>query len=184
MLLLLNLRYICNGSWQYLSFTAKDVTLEEELRIINEFTEFISSYVNKYNEQNKKTPKRPKIYHWSHAEKSIMTTLNKRHNNNWLKDVIWCDMHKLFLDVPIVIKGVKKFTLKDIAKMMKEHDMIESNWLDNGIGDGLTAMIEAVKYYKSKKRDNILMMHVTNYNEADCKIVWEIVHYLRSNHVN
>ena len=184
-LFMIGIGYICNGSWQYLSFTATDVTLEEELRIINEFTNFINSYVSTYNKlHTDKTPKIAKIFHWSHAEKSIMATLNRRHNKNWLKGVIWCDMHKLFLDVPIVIKGLKKFTLKDVAKTMKEHNMIESNWLDNGIADGLTAMIEAVRYYKSKRTDNMLMMHVTNYNEADCKIVWEITHYLRKNHLN
>ena len=60
--------------------------------------------------------------------------------------------------------------------------MIETNWSD-GIGNGKKAMIEAVKHYKSNKNDDTVMMNITNYNESDCKVVCEIVHYLRSNHI-
>ena len=178
-LFMIGVGYILNGEWNYTVFTANDVTLKEEEKILNEFASFIDAHVKKYG--NKKN-KFPKIYHWSHAEKSNMATLNKRHNKKWLNNVVWCDMHKLFFEVPIVIKGVKKFSLKEVAKVMKEHNMIESEWIDSGVDNGLTAMLEAINYYKSSKTCN-MMNNIINYNELDCKIVWEIVRYLRENRI-
>ena len=162
--------------WSYKSFICNSVTLNEEKRILNEFTTFIDDLVGPNNEN------KVKMYHWSPAERTIITSLNRRHGQNWLSNVVWCDIYKLFLDVPITIKGVKKFNLKDVAKVMKQHNMIKSDWPNNGIGDGLTAMVEAISYYKNKESNSMLMKHVTDYNELDCKIVFEIVEYLRNNH--
>jgi hypothetical protein len=131
-LFMIGVGYIIDDEWIYNSFTTNDVTPNEEKRILNEFEKFIASLKHK--------KLKPKMYHWSNAEKSIITTLNRRHNKTWLNNVIWCDIYKLFIDIPIVVKGSKKFALKDIAKAMKSHNMISSCWSDDGVGDGLTAM--------------------------------------------
>lgn len=60
--------------------------------------------------------------------------------------------------------------------------MIQTGWPDNGIGDGMVAMFEAIKYYKSTNKDNSIITNIRDYNEVDCKVVWEIVNYLRQNH--
>ena len=44
--------------------------------------------------------------------------------------------------------GSMKFNLKDVAKTMVTHGMIQSNWNFNGPENGLSAMLEAINYYK------------------------------------
>ncbi len=169
--------YIIDGEWFYSSFTVNNKSSSEEKRIIDEFSNFIDSHVNKYD-----STKLPKIYHWSDAERTIIATMNKRYNKSWLNKVIWCDIYKLFLDEQIVVKGAKNFKLKDVANAMKSHNMIGSGWDNNGINGGEDAMMSSINYCKSNKNnDNI--NNVINYNEMDCKVMWEILKYLRENKI-
>lgn len=170
---LVGIGYIENDEWFYLSFKVDDINIKEEKRIMDEMEKFIKI---------KTKGNIPKLFHWSHAERSVMSTLSKRHNKHWLNKAIWCDMHKVFVDEPIVIKGAKKFSLKTVAGVMKEHGMINSNWDDCSVGDGFTAMLDGVKYYKNNCKDKDIINDIIKYNEYDCKVVYEIVDYLRKSH--
>jgi hypothetical protein len=178
LLIMIGMWYKVDGAYQYTSFVVNDITNEEEYRIVNEF-------VDKINTISKNHNKKPKLFYWSKVEQSIIKTLNDKYEEKWLSDAEWLDMHKLFEKECIVINGVLTWKLKDVAKGMKKLGMIQTNWLDNGIDNGYTAMMEAIRYYKQdiSNRDNDIIVNITNYNEADCKVVWEIVHYLRMNHV-
>jgi hypothetical protein len=198
---LVGVGYEDNGIWNYKSFLANSINREEERRVINEFIGFVNNridnYMTKHNIKNKNLCQ-PRFFHWSHAEKSILGMLNKRHNNEWNQwknNVTWIDMCKVFIDEPIVIKGAKKFSLKDIAKTMSFHNMIKTKWQENGPENGLDAMMEAIEYYRYKSTKNnldinnpidekqlITMASIIDYNEVDCKVVYEIVEYLRKNH--
>ncbi len=173
-LFMIGVWYNNNGTWKYTSFTTANITLKEEYRIVEEFANLINSITNGC---------KPKLFCWSGAEKSTIQAINKRHNKNWFGDVVWCDMFKLFKDVPIIIKGTFSFGLKVVAKKMIEHEMIKTNWLDNGIENGKTAMDQATKYYTSDNRDESIIKNIRDYNESDCKVVWDIVSYLRSAHI-
>lgn len=196
---LIGLGYEENGLWYYKSFLTKKIDLDEEKKIIYEFINFIELVVQNYKQKYgivNKNNLRPRMFHWSHAEKSIFNILNKRHNNEWskwLNSIEWIDMCKVFIDEPIVINGAKKFNLKEIAKTMANHGMIQSKWDNNGPSNGLNAMLEAIEYYKyirdsnnNENRDKYVEMinSIVNYNEIDCKVVWEIVTYLRREHSN
>ncbi len=176
-LCMIGVGYIIDGVWYYSSFTVGNKSSKEEQRIINDFANFINSHVNKYG-----PTKLPKIYHWSDAEKTIIATMNRRYNKSWLNKVIWCDMYKLFLDEQIVVKGAKNFKLKDIANAMKSHNMIGSKWDNNGINGGEDAMMSSINHFKSNNTSNSID-NVINYNEMDCKVMWEIVTYLRENKI-
>ena len=73
---------------------------------------------------------------------------------------------------------------------MKSHGMIQSGWHFDGPENGLDAMIEAIDYYRyfaNPSRDTgaegkytKLMDSIRDYNEVDCKTVWEITSYLRA----
>ena len=102
---------------------------------------------------------------------------------------------EVFQNEPVTIKGVKNFRLKEVANKMAEYKFINKPWEDgSSIGNGIGAMMKAASYYKqmgrldrekdknkyeSLKKD---MKTITRYNEGDCKAVYEIVNYLRSNH--
>jgi hypothetical protein len=198
LLFLIGIGYEENGSWIYRHFLANDASRNEEKRIVNEFIDFIERRVKSYMVKNKINNRKickPRLFHWSHAEKSIFGMLDKRHNYQfykWVEQAIWIDMCKVFIDEPIVIKGAKKFNLKDIAKTMMNNNMISAKWNYDGPDNGLTAMMEAIDYYKYKNNKNKndedtihyedLMISIIDYNEVDCKVVYEIVNYLRHNH--
>lgn len=182
--------YENKGNWEYKTFLAKNISRNEEVRIFREFISFV--------EQKKKEMKykpKPRFFHWSPAEKSMINMLNKRYNNEfykWVNSVTWVDMCKVFTSEPIVIRGATKFNLKEIAKTMLKHGMIQSSWDFSGPDNGLTAMLEAIEYYRymegnHRNKDDDekyvnLMISIADYNEIDCKVIWEIVKYLRQNH--
>jgi hypothetical protein len=200
--------YKSKNKWKYRSFCMNDYTIEEEKRVINEFINFINDHTNKQIKRNtilNKQHSMPTMFHWGHAEISMFNIVNKRHSNiwsEWKKKVNWINFCKIFQDEPIVLKGAKKFGLKDIATVMYNYGYISSKWSNDGPCDGLTAMIEAADYYiyiskymsmtnkqkAEEEKNGILKQYTYNYNlikkynEIDCKVVFEIVEYLRKNH--
>ena len=141
----------------------------------------------------------PRFFHWSCAEITSCMAANARHNSkwtNWFNSIIWIDLCKIFQNEPIVVNGALSFKLKDVAKNMYKHGMIKTTWKEDGISDGLTAMIDAIDYYKGNKSyDSTRNLDIMNdnehnkidsiriYNEVDCKVMWDIVRYLRENHI-
>lgn len=178
MVFMIGIGFISDNKWNYKCFVANDPTINEEKRIFDEFFDFV-----KYNfDLNEKI----KLYHWSFAEPTMFKNSNKRHLfkwNTWNNIINWVDMCKIFIDEPIVIKGSMKFGLKEIAKNMFKLKMINSFWPETGPDNGLSAMIDAIKYYKNKEDplNKNLLHNIIIYNEIDCKIVYEIVNYLRLN---
>ncbi|AYV77020.1 MAG: hypothetical protein Barrevirus8_6 [Barrevirus sp.] len=187
---MIGLGYEEKGQWVYKTFIAESINRDEERRIFRELIQFISNKI-------KNARAKPRFFHWSPAEKSTMTILNKRYNNEfskWTNGCTWIDMCKVFTSEPIVIKGATKFNLKEVAKSMNKHGFIQSSWnIAGGAPDsGLTAMFEAIEYYRYMDRPNKtkeedekyrrMMISITDYNEIDCKVIFEIVKYLRENH--
>ncbi len=174
------------GEWHYTNFIANEATREEEYRIMDEFTDMVHKRGN------------PKIRYW-YAESSFWNTAECRQfdrahqeNNVDIKDHIsddwklsshWTDLYNLFQREPIVIKGCFKFGLKPIARAMREHGMITTS-IESQCDSGMAAMINAAKCYKmaSNPANSETMLDIAKYNEFDCKVLWEIISYLRSNH--
>ena len=104
----------------------------------------------------------------------------------------WVDMLKVFKEEPIVIKGCLGFGLKQVAKCMKQHNMIKSDWTSYGSTnlDGSNAIIGAYKADLEAKSKGLTMnetsiiKEIERYNEIDCKVVGEITTYLREKHLN
>lgn len=112
---------------------------------------------------------------------------------------------------PLVVRGAFGFGLKSIAKAMNAHGLIETTWT-NGPTDGLGAMVGAWSCAKAAREQgktltgpidldyhspqgippsecpdiaaiqNDLMREIACYNEVDCKVMWEILEYLRKHH--
>lgn len=176
--------YMENGQYQSKSFLLKENKPSEEKRIYAQLKNLIEKKTREYNKKTRQR-KKARLFHWSHAEQTFLNHASIRHNrflDKWLKSVIFIDMCKVFMQEPIVIKGMMKFKLKDVAKAMYNNGMIQTNWGTNEINNGLSAMLGAVKYYKDKKESNI-MKNISKYNEVDVKVLYEIVSYLRNNNI-
>ena len=197
--------YKDGGVWLYKSFTMSSFNMLEERKVVQEFVDFIEDrikdYMIKHDIYNRSKVK-PSLFHWGHVERTVFQSTNKRHGNiwsSWRRSIEFIDFCEILKKEPVVIKGAKKFGLKEIAKAMKGHNFISSIWSDDGPSDGLTAMIEAANYYRFMDQYNAMgnneqirnyelySSHIHNfsniikYNEIDCKTVMEIIEYLREN---
>lgn len=188
LIFLIGVGYEIEGKWIYKKFLLENAEIDEEKDIISKFIGFIESLVSDHMKENNIKSRSlcyPRFFHWSNAELTFIKNADKRHRNIWDKwikgNVTWVDCCKIFQKEPITIKGARNFKLKDIAKQMYKFKMIDTCWdSESSVTGGLSAMMEAVKYYKEKSDKNIIN-DIVKYNEVDCKTVYEIVKYLRNN---
>ena len=168
------------NKWIYKNFKITNVSMGQEKKIINDFFNYVNLLKKKYKKQTK-------IIHWGHVEKTLLeSSIKNHHNDNWKKiidSIFFVDMCKVFIDEPICVNGSKKFGLKDIASAMSKHKLININWNKCKIGDGFSAMIQAINYYHNKINNKKIINDIIKYNKIDCKIVYEIVTYLRNKHI-
>jgi hypothetical protein len=181
------------SEWKYKHFTTPFIDPESSCEKENflEFHDFLLSIIEENSAQ-----KNYVIYHWSQAERTIYDTIASKYHDDMedysgMLDFAWCDLLHVFKDEPIFIKGAFNYSLKSIAKAMFNLGMIQTNWLVDGIVDGLNAMVKAVECSQDAKRKNIesmvelpLMKKIIEYNEIDCKVMMEILYYLRNNHID
>ena len=185
MIFMIGVGWSDNCKWNYKNFICSKPTYEEEYRIMNEFTKFVSERGQ------------PKVYYW-HAESNFWNSAECRQfdlanesGNIERKDHIsddwkvskWADLCKLFLEEPIVIKDCFKFGLKAIAGAMRKHGMISAH-IESKCDSGINAMIGAWRTYSdsdSPEKSDV-MKDIIKYNEFDCKVLWEILTFLRKNH--
>lgn len=167
-----------NNEWKYKEFVATSNTPEAELNMMKSFWKFIS-------EKTKNTGKNPKFYHWTKAEESCYKKFKARHSVD-LPDKNFYDMYYMFLNNHIVVKDSLKFSLKSIANSLNKNKLIDTVWdSNNPCSNGLKAMLLAYKLYDKYKYIDVnepIMKDIIHYNEIDCKVLWEIMNYLRNNY--
>lgn len=183
MIFMIGIGWLDNNNWNYHSYICNEATYDEEYRIMNEFVEFI------------KNKNFPKLNYWC-AESTMWNKAETRqfdiaHKNNDIerKDNIsdnwkidkWCDLYNIFKEEPIVIKDCFNFGLKSIAKAMKKHNMITAE-IESNCNSGKSAMVNAFEYYKNKENNIHIINDIRTYNEFDCKVLYEIINYLREYH--
>ena len=95
-------------------------------------------------------------------------------------------MYDMFMKNKIVVKDSLNYSLKTIAKAMNKNDLINTVWdSSNPCSNGLKAMLLAYKLYDRLEiidEKEPVMRDIIHYNEVDCKVLWEIMSYLRNNY--
>jgi uncharacterized protein YprB with RNaseH-like and TPR domain len=61
---------------------------------------------------------------------------------------------------------------------MKNHGMITSSVDSSSVNSGISAMLQAYDYYVS--HDKNLIDNIIQYNQFDCKVLFEILQYMRT----
>lgn len=174
-----------NGEWRYRNFTVNDFLHSEEARILNEFNSLVKTLKQEYSSEC------PKLIHWGKAEFSHFSNACDRHTNQWPELENWFDMNDcIFLEEPVVVKGCFGFGLKPIAKTLHSAGLIETTWDGNNpCADGMSAMITMADCVSmSKKIEKPIeefhsVRKIVEYNEVDCRVLGEILEYLRKAHV-
>ena len=169
-----------NNEWNYKRFIINENNKQAELSMIKNFWNFIDA---KLVQENKSESV---FIHWTKAEPQFYNKLLSRHPTENLPKKNFYDMYDLFRNNNIVVKGALNFSLKTIANAMYHNRLIKTSWdKNNPCSNGLNAMLMAYKLYKHNNKvfgDEPVMKDITHYNEIDCKVLWEIMHYLRNNY--
>ncbi len=184
LIFMIGVGYELNNKFHYKVFKLNSLSLKEEKRILKEFRKFISALKKDLDPTNKYISR---LFHWSNAEKSMLENAFNRHKSlekSWNKrHTEWIDLCDIFINEPIVVKGSLTFKLKDIANAMYSNELISTCWDTCEMTDGLSAMISGIEYYKKDNRteeDEKKMNEIINYNKIDCKVLWDILKYIRS----
>jgi hypothetical protein len=165
-----------NDNFEYKTFMINKNNDDEELKMINNMWDFINLKMNEMNKNDYK------FIHWSHAEITFYNKFMLKHNNHF-NEFKSFDLYKLFIDNNIVIKGALNFSLKSIASAFYKNKLIKSCWETSSCNNGLQAMFLAYNLYKNKDTVNENdMKDIIKYNVIDCKVMWEILSYLRNNY--
>ena len=177
--------YNFNNEWVFKEFHMKKLTDEEEVRVINEFKEYVYEIFEK---MKKLTTSKIRFFHWSQAEASFLENFNNKNDlslTNFLNKIEFADLYKLFTSEPICINGSLSFKLKDISKSLNKHGIINSNWNGTNVANGLNAMLDGCYYYKCIENNKLnkeakqMFDNIISYNEVDCKVMGEIVQWMR-----
>ncbi len=177
-----------NDKWVWKCFTTDRLTEDAEGVIIDQWMDHM------YEVQNRIDPAgyTPIVYHWSHAEvstfDSAFNSAKNRHVDKEWPTLNWFDfLQEVIKKEPVVVKGAFGFGLKAIAGSLNKKGLIRTSW-DAGPTDGLGAMVGAWWADDEAKSKGIAMndipmvQEISQYNEVDCKVMMEIIEYLRKNH--
>ena len=180
LIFMIGIGWVENNKYEYKCFTAKKRDYDSEYNMVKDFLNEINTIKNRNNKSDSI------FIHWTKAEPQNYNKLIKRHTNrDDIPQLLFYDLYKLFYDNNIVVKGSLNFSLKNIAKSMYKNNMIKSNWdINNSCSNGLNAMLYAFKLYKKLDivtQDEPIMKDIIEYNKIDCKVLWEILYYLRHN---
>jgi len=176
---------VVDGAWEFEVFTADRLTEAAEAQIITRWLEHMAeACAARGCDLNE-----ARMFHWSPAE---VSTLHSAYNSaserqgfpTW-GTLPWVDLlGQVVRAEPVTVRGAFNFGLKSIAKAMSARGLIDTTWGD-GPTDGLGAMVSAwwcnqeARRTESSMRDLPLMREVEAYNEVDCKVMAEILGFLR-----
>jgi hypothetical protein len=154
------------GVFEYKQFTCKNTSQSEELRICNEFVE----YIKKEGIENNN------FIHWSRAENWQWQKAKQRlsHDCN-LKLFDLCECIKLN---QIVVRGAYDFSLKNFAKAMYNNKLIDVSWADDGPANGLDAVFTLHKTMNDSSFDDATIDTIKYYNYIDIKVLHSIMQNL------
>lgn len=185
MIFLIGIGHVLNGKWHQVQFVADTNTKEAEKHIMRAFVEYLQYYGSNR-----------RIYYWNadyrmwntskHAQYKLADRPTKLKILDRWDLVGWFDLCKYFKDEQIVIKNCFNFNLKNIAHALQSHNLIPPHDQSN-CSNGLDAQILAWNTYTYNQttvniKNTEVMKDIMKYNANDCKILYDIVEYLKQNH--
>ena len=150
-----------DGEWKFRCFYANKLSGKEEERIYREFIEFVGDHP---------------CYHWSQAEPNTFKAGIAKYGFSNTPNFI--DILPVFRDNRVIFKNQFNFGLKEVSKCAYEQGFIKTQW-ENSIYDGMSAVTLVLRTVGTKEFKNT-MEEVAKYNEVDCKVMWELLGFLRS----
>jgi hypothetical protein len=176
------------GAWQFAQWTVNALGPVEEGRVLGSWLDHMATICAVAGQPLAAA----RINHWSPAEPvNLETAYNSartRHPDaDWPTDLSWFDiLERVVRAEPVSVTGAFNFGLKAIAKAMHAAGFIPTTWGD-GPTDGLGAMIgtwsaaRAAAAAGTAMSQHPLMLEIARYNEVDCRVMVEVLTWLRAN---
>jgi len=176
--------HVEEGEWRFECFLADDLDESAEAGIIDAWFDHMEEVRRRLDSDDA-----PPLIHWSHAESTAFdkayNSATQRHPDRDWPPTHWFDLWKeVFRAEPVVVRGAMGFGLKEVARALHSHGLIDTLWEDNSL-DGLGAMTGAWRCYDEAARRDVpvesldLMRDIVRYNEIDCRVLMEIMTLLR-----
>ena len=175
-----------DGDWHFDQWTADRLDEPSEVRMIDAFVKRIRGFVADADRPLDEA----RIFHWSPAEVSTLesayNSATQRHPDKGWPEMPWYDLlQQVVRPAPLTVTGAFAFGLKPIAKSLHAMGLIQTAWGDS-VADGMGAMVAAwrvddrISQVGGKLIDDPLMRAVAEYNEVDCRVMAEILSWLRA----
>lgn len=176
-----------NGEWQFAQFTTDRLDESSEARAIDQWLEHMRETQARLGGGED-----PHLFHWAPAEEinyeTAYNSARKRHPDKGWPVVNWFDLlRRVMRKEPVVIEGSMGFGLKSVARAFHDHGLTKTDWGTSKV-DGMGAMVGAWRCDDEAAErgvrliDTELMVEIGEYNEVDCKVMQEILYYLRAHH--
>jgi predicted RecB family nuclease len=174
-----------DGVWRFEQFTVDDLSLGAEARMIDAWLANLRAVAAEAGCETGDT----RLVHWSPAETSnferAYDNARARHPDRDWPALRWFDLlHEVVQAEPLVVRGAFSFSLKPIARSLHALGHIQTHW-GEGLADGAGAMVGAWNAAVEAKRKGVtlgatdVMGEIARYNEVDCRVMAEILDYLR-----
>lgn len=146
------------NNWEYKSFDSYNYSLrnENEEKIIKDFKKYIE-YIQ--NENDHIT-----FVCYTKAENKLFEKLD-------IKNYSVIDLHEE--TKKLRLKGLYSYSLKNVIKALNERQILEINYDNCEIKDGISAMILVLKKDKEKLNEHDIN-ELKKYNEIDCRCLYEL----------
>jgi hypothetical protein len=173
------------AEWRFRQFTVDELSLEAEARMIDEWLAHLHTLATEAGRDVSVA----RLVHWSPAETSnferAYDNARVRHPDRDWPVLAWFDLLREVVQAePLVVRGAFSFSLKPIARSLHALGHIQTHWGD-GLADGAGAMAGAWNAAIEAKRKGVtlgeteVMGEIARYNEVDCRVMAEILDYLR-----
>ncbi len=178
-----------DGEWRFRQFTADALSAAAELAMLEAWFAYLESLAR----ERRLAPLADiRLFHWSPAETGQLVSnyrsAQRRHPERTFPELGWYDvLERVIRAEPVIVHGAFGFGLKAVAKALHRHGLIATSWLD-GPADGAGAMAGAFTAAREARGRGVRlsdvagMTEIARYNEVDCKVMAEVLAYLRRNH--
>jgi hypothetical protein len=177
------------GVWEFAQFTARSLTPGSEADMIDAWLAHLAERARRAGLDG---VAEARLFHWSAAETVFMegaySSARARHPDREWPPLGWYDLlERIVHPAPVVVRGARSFGLKAVARALKSHGLIETEW-GEGLADGTGAMAGAwaaadIAATEGGELGAVeLMREVSRYNEIDCRVMAEVLDHLRREH--
>ena len=177
------------GTWDFAQFTARSLTPFAEADMIDRWLTHVGTLATRAGLRGAADAR---LFHWSAAELVFMegayNSARARHPERGWPLLGWYDLlERIVHAAPVVVRGARSFGLKAVARAMKAHGLIQTEW-GEGLADGTGAMAGAWAAADIAAKDGTdlgtveLLVAVSRYNEIDCQVMAEVLDHLRREH--